>query len=460
MTTTREAEWEGIAAAILARRASGVPFGHQTVLARSHTILARLARRLERADVPCLYFGDFFERPEVRDLLAFLSVIAEPRGIGLLRVAQLPQYGVSAEDVCTLANWRRAQQPVPTMLDALRRLDEVPELSDQGRAGLCRLEQDVAFVTFPMTPHQALLGFLFRRPGYLEGLLADRTVAGQQRRLAVYQLLQFAFAFKRPGTGNPKRAFLDHVRRLEVLDEEKQLRQLPAAARDIDAVRLMTVHAAKGLEFPVVHVATLTTRHFPATNRTEACPAPVGMIPDDDLMTREAEEDSLFFVAMSRAKDVLHLSRPLMAGKQSTKNPSRFLKPIAAHLPKKLEAAATWVLDGPAEPPHPRLARRRPTGAVWSMHEIESYLECPRRYYYESELGLKGNEEESPYLRFHAAIRATAAWLGTTTSPEERRGKFTDQFDADWATHGRPGIPSTCTTRKSPRRCSPRPPPC
>jgi superfamily I DNA/RNA helicase len=440
IATSRESEFEGIASSILKRSRANTPFGDQAVLARSHTILTRLARHLERVNVPCLYFGDFFERPEVRDLLAFLSLIAEPRGVGLFRVAQFPQYAVPPEDVCILTAWRRTLAPVPPMLAALRRLGEVPNLSAAGRIGLGRLADDVAFVTFPMTPHRALLNYLFARPGHLANLLANASVLGQQRRLAVYQLLQFAFAYKPTAGGDPKRAFLDHVRRLELLDEEKQLRQMPAAAKDINAVKLMTVHASKGLEFPIVHIPTLTTRHFPAPARHDWCPPPEGMIGADDLMSKEAEEDSLFFVAMSRARDELVLSRPLMAGKQSTKNPSRFLKPIERHLPKKLDGAAAWIADGSPEPPHPILAGGS-VKAEWSTREIETYVDCPRRYYYEYELNLTGPEEDTPYLRFHSALRASIGWLRETKTDEARKAGIDKRFKDDWSQHGPAGEP-------------------
>jgi DNA helicase II / ATP-dependent DNA helicase PcrA len=220
---SREAETEGIAQTILERRGKGVPFRDQVVLSRTHTTLARLAQHLERSGVPCLYFGDFFERPEVRDLLSLLSIVSEPKGTGLLRAAQLPQYAVPVDDIAKAVTWRRSKKV--TMLVALRNLDEIDSLSDVGRVGLRRLADDTATSTWPMTAHQFLIGYIFGSGGYARTCLAGNEVPDQQRRLAVYQLLQLAFAFKPLEKEDPKRAFLDHVRRLEILDEEKQLRQ-------------------------------------------------------------------------------------------------------------------------------------------------------------------------------------------------------------------------------------------
>ncbi|RUL81894.1 ATP-dependent helicase [Tautonia sociabilis] len=436
IASTREAEAFGIANAILARVAAGDRFGNHAILGRTHTILARVAAHLERSGVPCLYFGDFFERPEIRDLLALISLASEPRGVGLLRVAQMPQYAIPPDDIVAVFAWRRAQHVV--MLAALRRYAEIDGISDIGRAGLGRIADDLDGVDWPMTPHRFLMHYLFRRGTHLALLLEEASVAGQQRRLAVYQLLQFAFSFKPPPGTDPKRSFLEHVRRLEILDEEKQLRQVPAGAAGIDAVRLMTIHASKGLEFPNVYIPSLTARHFPSPGRPEECPLPAGLIDPDSLMSRDAEEESLFFVALSRACDTLYLSRALTNGGASTKNPSRYMAHIAAHLTKALDGPVAWVEEGAAEPAWPTLVAR-PIDGEWSYRAIETYLECPRRYYYEFALELSGGEESSPYLKFQSALHATLSWMRETTTAEERCDGLGDRFREDWARFGPQG---------------------
>jgi DNA helicase-2/ATP-dependent DNA helicase PcrA len=432
VATTREAEAQGIAQSILARVSKGGKFGDHAILGRSHTILARLATQLEGAGVPCLYFGDFFERPEVRDLLSLLSLVSEPKGIGLLRVAQWSCYSVPQADIRTLFEWRRKQDE--SMRSVIKNVAAVPGLSDVGRKGLERLKRDLVDAEWPVSPHTFLMSFLLRRSEYLNDLIADETVPGQQRRLAIYQLLQFSFTFKPPHGADPKRAFLSHVRRLEILDEEKQLRQLPAAVSDIDAVRLMTVHASKGLEFPIVHILSLTATQFPAPNRYDPCPPPFGLISTDVLMSREAEEDSLFFVAISRARDVLHLSRALTNGLRNT-NASRFLESVAGHLPRRLDVAAGWTANGLADPVWPLLLGR-PANDQWTAREIETYLECPRRFYYEHALELGSSDAASPFLKFQSALHSSMSWLRNTPTAEERRSGLEARFAEDWKKFG------------------------
>jgi len=432
VATTREAEAHGIAQEILARVEAGSRFADHAILARSHTILSRLAKQLEAASVPCLYFGDFFERPEIRDLLSLLSLVSEPKGIGLFRVAQLPIYDVPPEDIRLLFERRRDQQA--TMLTTLRDFASVPGISQRGSIGLAKLVADVQDAAWPLSPHRFLMSYLLRRSAYLQTFMADDSVPGQQRRLAIYQLLQFAFAFKPTKKDDPKRAFLGHVRRLEILDEEKQLRQLPAAVSDINAVRLMTVHSSKGLEFPVVHILALTGSQFPAKNRGEACPLPPSLISSDVLMSKEAEEDSLFFVGASRARDSLHLSRAQTNGKVNAR-PSRFLDRVTSHLPNRIEVAPRWKANGAPEPTFPLLVGRS-ANDQWTAREIETYIECPRRFYYDHALELGGADAASPFLKFQSALHSSMSWLRETASAEQRRDGLIARFEEDWGKFG------------------------
>lgn len=438
VASTAQAEFEGIAQDILAAVRGGGVFRDHAVLARSHTTLGRLARHLERRGVPSLYFGDFFEREEIRDLLALVQLVGEPGGIGLVRVAGFPRYGISGADVAgVFQHAKDADVPVLKALQA----HGIAAVSESGRAAFARLASDVGTPEYADGAHRFLLGYLFKSDAHLGPLLADGSVAGQQKRLAIYQLLQFASSFRPPSGGNPKAGFLDHVRRLELLDEEKGLRQLPAAALDIDAVRLMTVHAAKGLQFPVVRVPALTSAHFPYTG-AERDQLPPGLADTSALMSREAEEGSLFFVAMSRAKDMLSLSRAINNGGGRYKNlkASSFLERIRNHLPRPPDAPASWTVEGPSAPVLEVDAPLAPR-TVWSVHAIETYLDCPLRFYYNDVLKLGGRDARSPYLQTHGALHATIEAFRHHPRGEPRDRLAVEHLDAEWERSGPRGHP-------------------
>jgi DNA helicase-2/ATP-dependent DNA helicase PcrA len=434
VASSSRAEYEGISKSIRSSISEGHRFGDHAVLARSHTTLARLSRHLEETGVPTLYFGDFFERPEIRDLLSVVQLTSEPTGVALVRVGQFPQYNMPQADIALLLRW--AEQQDRPMLKLIQEEAEGASLSSTGRASLKRLAADLSEVSFTQSAHALLLTFLFRQGDYLTELLASATVSAQQRRLAIFQLLQFAFGFRAPPGFEPKRAFLGHIRRMELLDEEKQLRGLPAAAIGIDAVRLMTIHAAKGLQFPIVHIPTLTNRHFPM-NRPELHSLPPALVNSSLLMSREAEEEALYFVALSRARDSLSLSRAINNGGGGYSNckPSAFLGRIGTRLPAN-SGATTWVNEGPAIPPTDRLPPP-PARAAWPAAAIETYLACPRKFYYGEVLALAPREGRSPFLQSRSALRATIDWMresGVTKSGPN--SEITERFSADWETKG------------------------
>ncbi len=370
-------------------------------------------------------------------MLSLLSLVGEPRGLGIYRVAQFPRYAIAPDDVAKIMAWRREKSLL--MLDAIRRSDQIPDLSDGGRQAVVTLAEDLATVGYSTSPHEFLLEYLFGGSRHLLPLLADASVPAQQRRLALYQLLQFSFAFRaRPGE-NPKRALLAHVRRLEILDEEKQLRQLPAAASGIDAVRMMTVHASKGLEFPVVHLPYLTSRHVP-NSRQDSNPPPKGLADDSALMGRDAEEESLFFVALSRAEQALNLSRAIChgGGAWAKVKPSPYLTRISAHLPKSVDAAANWTDEGAPAAEHPRL-RALLAQADWPVRTLETYLECPRRFYYAEILDLGGDGSTSAYVPFHMTLQASIGVLRELPSRDDREKAAAEQLSQAWEASGPKG---------------------
>jgi superfamily I DNA/RNA helicase len=135
------AEGEAIAEKIKQFRSKGVAYGDQVVLARSHLTLARITGVLEQLGIPLLYLGDLFERPEIRDLLSLLAIDAELGGIGLVRVAALPEYRVHRQDSLKLIRWARTNHVA--LFEALLRTFEQDELSEAGKAGLSKLGEQL-----------------------------------------------------------------------------------------------------------------------------------------------------------------------------------------------------------------------------------------------------------------------------------------------------------------------------
>ena len=400
------AEAAGLAKEIERQRAAGIPHSEQAILCRSHTNLSRFGAELERAGVPVLYLGNLFERPEVRDMLSLLSLACGPDGRGLVRVARFPEYEIPLSDVLALLELARDRSiPFP---DALKLAERAETISTHGKERLALLAIHLAGLRH-VRPWTLLAQYLFERSRYLDPHLADQSVIGQQRLLALYQLLQFAHEQRPPAPGeesDAKLRLLLYIRRLEIYGDEKQLRQLPSWADGVEAVRLLTVHASKGLEFRAVYLPALGRGIFPASRQAQPCLPPEGMIASD-RDDHEEEEECLFFVGLSRARDVLCLSRARRYGARNS-NPSDLLTAIASLLPGDPSGPVTWPasITGPATQDEPT-----PTNETYSSDDLDTYLRCPRQHYYQSVLGLSRRREDSAYVEFHRCVYRVLRWM-------------------------------------------------
>jgi len=421
------AEAKGIAREIKRLYTAGVPFREQAVICRSHTSLARLAHLLEAEEVPVLYLGDFFERPEVRDMLAMLALACEGDGRGLSRVARFPEYNIPLADVRVLWLVARDQNvPFPQALDLAGGAEGI---TPGGKEKLALLARHIDGLCHGRSAWKMLTHYLFVKSQYLAPLLSDTSVAGQQRRVALYQFLQFAHSqLGRAEKGlDPKRSFLRYIRRLEVYGEERQLRQMPAWADGIDAVRVLTIHASKGLEFSAVYLPVLGGRYFPASRQAEHCPPPTGMLASGTDDWHQEEEECLFFVALSRARDHLCLSRAVRYGRANSRA-SKFLSLIAKLLPQAIDGGVSWPGDARVIDVSPGVAVSSvPSEApVFLEQRLDVYMKCPRKYFYEFILGLSGKRDDSAYVQFHQCVYDVLRWIRS----ERAAGREVDSLAA------------------------------
>ncbi len=442
IATNAETEVREIARLIKERHRRGAPYKSRAIICRKHSHLAKFAKGLEAENVPALYLGDIFERSEVRDLLAFVALACEPSGRTLLRIARFAEYDIPLADVRAMYQAaREAGVEFPAALTNSFIEHDANITRVTKAAGVARLANHLARVAHIPSVWKLLTHYLFIHSRYLAPLLADTTIAGAQKRLAIYQLLQFTYtqadrAVTITRDTDARRALLAYARRLKMLAEDKALRQAPAAAANLDAVHLVTVHAAKGLEWDAVYLPHLGKGYFPDKRKPELCQPPFGMTEtfddrDDAPDTHNEEEECLFFVALSRARDSVCLTRATAYGRSNSKA-SEFLDVLAAHLPRDAHGAVTWHDDAPPIV-STALPNSQSTAPRFSERALANYLKCPRKYFYENVLYLRGKSEESAYVRFHACVYDVLRLLAN----EKWAGRIHDIEQASQLAHRR-----------------------
>ncbi|MBN8899980.1 MAG: hypothetical protein J0H57_03020, partial [Rhodospirillales bacterium] len=305
-------------------------------------------------------------------------------------------------DALAVIRWAAAKKM--SLFDALGNLPSITELSPGGRAGLKKLADQLRGLGFATSPWMLLTTWLFDRSDYLRPLVVATDMVSKQKCIAIYHLLKVCAEQVAAGETS-RRRFLERVRRIEALNEDTMYRAVSSEAGDMDAVRVMTIHGSKGLEFRAVHLPGIATTYMPANRQGVRVPPPQSL---PHLVVQpahhDAEEECLFFVALSRARDYLSLSR---AEKYTSKNStaSKFLAPISGMMKATTSSGsgASYAL-----PVVPRLAARRTT---YTELELSVYMGCPARYFYQIEEGLRGGRDNAAYPRFHRCVYTTIGWI-------------------------------------------------
>ena len=396
-TVGEEADW--IAAEIARRVESGSRPRDHAVLVRANADADAVLRSLNAAGLPWRFSGTsgLYSRPEVRLLLALLRVVADPgSSVDVYAIAASDRYAIPAGDLADLAGSARRRHR--SLFEVLEELDSQPgllRLSQPGRAAVARLTGDLRRYRelAQRRPAGEVLYAFMRDSGWLAELAGATTVAAEEQLANVgrfFDIIRTQSAL----LADDRAVFL--ARHLSTLIEAGDDPATADPDPDVDAVHVMTVHKAKGLEFPVVFLPGLVADRFPARSRREPLPMPIELV-DEVLPEGDGhlqEERRLFYVAMTRARDELVVSHAAESPSGRGRRVSQFVIealdlptagfrgesfPSTTHTSGPLQRIAA--AETPAEPPEAeRLAVEGPL--TLSHSAIDAYLTCPLRYKY------------------------------------------------------------------------------
>ncbi len=306
-----------VCTALMRRQREGAKWDDMAVLFRANTQAAPFEAAFRERKIPYRLLGtrSIFDRRECRDLLAFIKVAVNPRDDGaLLRILNTPPRGIGKGTRDALLE--RAAVLRRPLLETLRSGDLGDGFAARGAEALVAFGRQLALFEEALREGALApaLGDLVHRIDYLSYIDADAKdgMEAQARRGAVEDVLGLAARFdERHGGEDVASAFLESL-------------ALDAQDRDEDegfGVSLMTVHAAKGLEFDHVFIVGAEEGLFPHRNSLEG---------DDGLDTID-EERRLFYVAITRAKKTLEITRAMHRrrwGRDEERERSRFLEEI------------------------------------------------------------------------------------------------------------------------------------
>ena len=316
----------------------GVSAGDVAVFYRTNAQSRVFEEVFVRVGLPYRVVGGvrFYERREVRDSLAYLRVIANPADtVSLRRILNVPRRKIGDKaEACLEALAARERIP---FVEAVERAADAPGIGPQAMRAcqeFSTLLRELRAAAAAGAAPSAVLEKVWERTGYLAELEADDSIEGQGRVENCKELLGVAREFEERLPNDDLASFLEQVSLVADVDD---------LDTDAGVVTLMTLHNAKGLEFPVVFLTGLEDGVFPHLRAL------------GDNAELE-EERRLAYVGITRARERLYLSRAqirYMWGQTSYNPPSRFLDEIPPDL-------AEWT--GRAEPAMAGVARTLAAG--------------------------------------------------------------------------------------------------
>jgi DNA helicase-2/ATP-dependent DNA helicase PcrA len=288
--------------------------GEMAVLYRTNAQSRAVEAELVKFGVPYKIIGGvrFYERKEIKDILAYLRIISsDDDWVAFERIINVPTRGVGDTSIKKLVDF--ANHENLSISGSLEMVDEVG-ITPRVLASLKEF-RDILSVLRQEASRQKLPEFIdkvIKKSGY-EAFLNDDTVTGEERLENLKELLSVAKEFELTHEDGTLEAFLEEISLISDIDNWKQSN---------DALTLMTLHAAKGLEFRTVFLVGMEENIFPHANS----------LYDPEQLE---EERRLCYVGITRAKERLYMTlarKRMLFGNISANSPSRFLDDISDHL--------------------------------------------------------------------------------------------------------------------------------
>lgn len=427
------------------------------ILVRANSHAEPFVRVFTRQGVPYQFLGhgQLFRQPEIKDLIAYLQVLRDfSDSSAFFRVLSMAYFGISSRDLVAITTFaKRYNLPLfeASEVVAGKRTEKVtvPIVSQETKKNLEKLvvmvERHLSLVT-KETAGQILYYFL-EDSGMIKNILEYSFPLDEQKAENITKFFNKLKNYE----GEHEDASVGTV--LDWIMLSMELGESPLATdtdwTDNDAVNILTVHSAKGLEFPIVFLVNLVSLRFPTTERREQIPIPDELVkeilPQGDPHLEE--ERRLFYVGMTRARDRLYLTAADYYGEgKRTKKISPFVIEALgkeAIIPVEQKEQQLSLLDWQKieqqRNPEASLAKGTTLNVkitYLSYSQIETFRMCP--LHYKLKYIFKIPTPPSPSLSFGTSIHNTLRdfYHGLQNDQEVTQEKLLELFQNNWIREG------------------------
>ena len=368
------------------------------ILVRANNHAEPFVRALIRHDIPYQFLGpgQLFRQPEIKDLIAYLQVLQNfEDNVALFRIFSMDYFALNARDVAALANFARKQNcslfEASEVVAGERSIDgvDVPLLGESTIEGITKLVLIIHRHLGLVTKESAgqLLFYFLADTGMMKNILDYSAPIDEKIANNISKFFSKLKTYETDHSDAGVPAVLDWIELSMELGESPLSNDSDWTAND--AVNILSVHGAKGLEFPVVFLVNLVSARFPTIERKEKIPIPDSLIkeelPEGDYHLQE--ERRLCYVGMTRAQDYLFLTGANYYGEgKREKKLSPFVYEVIGEtsvISPQMQPKQMSLLDWKPFDSH-TLAQGKPAARLavtyLSYSQIETFRLCPLHY--------------------------------------------------------------------------------
>ncbi|MCA9398028.1 ATP-dependent helicase, partial [candidate division WWE3 bacterium] len=437
----------------------GYDFRDVAILVRANNHAEIFTRALSRRGVPFQFLGpgQLYNQPEIKDLLAYFRILTDlTDNQAMYRLLVKPYFGIDRRDVAALVTW--ADQENIHLFRALEQLPEDDAPLDISTESIRKMKKMLAILQrhierLPDYPPGQLLYFFLEDTDMLK---LYQTVDSEKRQKEVLNISRF---FEEIRSFETRQKDATVYEWLEYVEFVWQQGESPLASEldwlEVNAVNLLSVHSAKGLEFPIVFLVNLVNARFPTHNRRDQIPIPDALakesLPEGDV--HEQEERRLFYVGMTRAKDYLYLTGAKFYG--DNKRPKKLsgfihealgedLTPYLLESTQnthQLELFEQYATQEEKEEPVQPLSRKVD---YLTYSRINSFQICPMHYYMQYVLNVPMPPSASASFgsTIHNTLKHFYQWAviesknETLDDTQKLKSKVSDIYKQNWIARG------------------------
>jgi len=389
-----ENEAEAVASKIknLKSKIKDLEYKDIAILVRANNHAEPFVRALSRSGIPYQFLGpgQLFRQAEVKDLIAYLKLLYNfEDNVALYRLLSMEFFDINARDLAAINNFARKSNL--SLFEASEVVDRV-FVSSQSKEKINSFVEMVHrhLKLLPKETAGQILYYFLQDTGLLKKLTENKSLAEEKAAQNIAKLFDRLRTYEVDHEDASVQAVVDWLNLSMTLGESPLANNFDWFEEN--RVNLLTVHSAKGLEFPIVFLVNLVAARFPTRERREQIPIPEALIkeilPSGDY--HEQEERRLFYVGLTRARDRLFLTAADYYGEgKREKKISPFVfetlgkeKVDQSGLLSEEKKQLSLFAFKPAVEEEKTIARQNPPINYLSYSQIETFNNCPLQYRY------------------------------------------------------------------------------